>query len=153
MGLRGPAPTPIALKVIEGTYREDRHGGGVRAPDGLPVKPNWLGGLASQVWDERIEEMRAIPGLLSTIDGPALATYCTAWQELHEANAEIEANGSLTCMSEKGGTYQHPAVGIRHKAIELIAKIGAKFGMTPSDRAGLKPSVQTVDDELSELIA
>jgi P27 family predicted phage terminase small subunit len=152
MGLRGPAAKPNALKVLEGTYREDRHGGGVRAPDGLPIKPDWLGESAAIVWDKTIDELRDIPGLISPIDGPALACYCLAWQELYEADAVIVEEG-LTCQSEKGATYQHPAVGIRHKAIELIAKIGAKFGMTPSDRAGLKPTVRTTDDELSELIA
>jgi P27 family predicted phage terminase small subunit len=151
MGLRGPAAKPTAYKVLEGTYREDRHGGGVRAPDGLPVKPNWLGETAAMVWDKTIDELRDVPGLLSPMDGPALACYCLAWQELHEADATIAAEG-LTCQSEKGATYQHPAVGIRHKAIELIAKIGAKFGMTPSDRAGLKPAVQTTQDAVMRLV-
>jgi len=97
-------------------------------------------------------ELRDVPGLLSPVDGPALALYCLAWQELLEATAKIEANGMVS-VSEKGAEYQHPLVGIRHKAMELIAKIGAKFGMTPSDRAGLKPATKTTEDELSELIS
>ena len=152
MGLRGPAKTPNAIKLLEGTFREDRDGG-VRAPTGAPVKPDWLGEIASRVWDERVGELSLIPGLLSPVDGPALASYCHAWQRFHDAQKEIDANGAITCMSEKGGEYMHPAVAIQHKAIELIAKIGAKFGMTPSDRAGLKPTVQTPEDDLSELIA
>lgn len=153
MGLRGPAPTPTALKMLEGTYRDDRHGGSVCAPPGAPLKPAWLGEIASRVWDERVEELMAVPGLLSPLDGPALATYCHAWQRFHDAQMEIDANGSITCVSEKGGEYMHPAVATQHKAIELIAKIGAKFGMTPSDRAGLKPTGRTEQDELADLIA
>ena len=152
MGLRGPARTPNALKLIEGTYREDRHGG-IHVPPGAPAKPDWLGPIASAVWDERVEELMTIPGLLSPMDGPALATYCHAWQRFHDAQAEIELSGSITCVSEKGGEYMHPAVATQHKAIELIAKIGAKFGMTPSDRAGLRATGRTEQDELAELIA
>lgn len=153
MGLRGPAAKPTALKVLDGTYREDRHGGDVHAPVGAPLKPDWLGDIAARVWDERVEQLMSVPGLLSPLDGPALATYCHAWQRFHDAQKEIEANGSITCVSEKGGEYMHPAVATQHKAIELIAKIGAKFGMTPSDRAGLKATGQTADDELAGLIA
>ena len=153
MGLRGVTPKPNALKVLEGTFREDRHGGGVHAPPGMPPKPGWLGDVASKVWDERIEELAAVPGLLSPVDGPALATYCHAWQRFHDAQRMIERSGAITCVGEKGGEYQHPAVAIQHKAMELIAKIGAKFGMTPSDRAGLKATVQTDQDDLAALLA
>ncbi len=152
MGKRGPTAKPNALKVLEGTFREDRHSG-VTAPTGMPIKPQWLGEIASRVWDERINELSAVPGLLSPVDGPALATYCHAWQRFHDAQTEIESNGAITCMSEKGGEYMHPAVAIQHKAMELIAKIGAKFGMTPSDRAGLKATVETPDDKVAALLA
>ncbi len=152
MGLRGPTPTPESIKILEGTYREDRHGGGVRVPNGAPVKPKWLGDFASRVWDERVDELSAIPGLLSPVDGPALAVYCHQWQKFHEAEAAIEKCGKVA-VSEKGGEYQHPWVSIQNKAEEMIAKLGAKFGMTPSDRAGLKPTGMTTDDELADLIA
>jgi P27 family predicted phage terminase small subunit len=152
VGKRGPAPTPNAVKLFEGTYREDRHGGDVHAPPGTPVKPGWLCELAAQIWDERIAQLSEVPGLLSEVDGPALALYCHYWARFHEAQALIAGEG-VTCTGEKGGEYQHPAVSIQNKAAEMIAKIGAKFGMTPSDRSGLKPTVKTTDDELSELIA
>lgn len=137
---------------MEGTFREDRHGGGVRVPDGAPLKPDWLGEIASRMWDERIEQLMAVDGLLSPMDGPALALYCDAWQQFHDAS-QIIAQQGMVAVSEKGAEYQHPAVGIANKARDAIAKLGAKFGMTPSDRAGLKPTGRTVDDELSELIA
>lgn len=152
MGQRGPAATPNAIKLMEGTYREDRHGGAVHAPPGTPVKPKWLEGLASEVWDERVNELSQVPGLLSEVDAPSLALYCYYWQVFHEAKKTIEEEGAV-CTGEKGGAYPHPSVGQRNKAAEMIAKIGAKFGMTPSDRTSIKPATKTPDDELSELIA
>lgn len=144
MGQRGPAPTPTAVKIAEGTYRPSRDGAGVVAPSGIPDKPAWLanvGEVASETWDERVEELSRIPGLLSPADGPALAAYCVAWQRFRDAQEEIARDG-ITCFGEKGGQYQHPAVGIQNKAIEVIGRIGAKFAMTPSDRAGMKVAPQ-----------
>jgi P27 family predicted phage terminase small subunit len=152
MGKRGPAPTPAAIRMLEGTYREDRHGAAVRVREGVPAKPEWLGDISSTVWDERIDECLETPGLLSPMDGPALALYCDAWQQFHDAKAIIDKQG-MVAISEKGAEYQHPAVGIKNKAGETIARLGAKFGFTPSDRSGLKPTVQTPDDELSMLMA
>ncbi len=151
MGQRGPAPIPTAIKVFEGTYREDRHGGGVRVPDGAPLKPNWLGEIASLVWDERIEQMMATPGLLSPVDGPALALYCDAWQQLHDAKAIIAERG-MVAFAESGAEYQHPAVGIANKARTEIIKLGSMFGMNPPSRVGMIVSGPTADDELAELI-
>lgn len=148
----GRPKTPTALKLLEGTFREDRDGGAIIAPPGNPIKPEWLGEIASKVWDERIAAFSQVPGLLSEIDGPSLALYCHAWQVFHDAKAEIERRG-IVAISEKGSEYQHPAVGIQNKAIEIIGRIGAKFGMTPSDRASLRPTTKTTDDEISELIA
>lgn len=152
MGQRGPQGTPDAIRLHEGTYREDRHGGSVRAVPGAPVKPDWLCERAAAIWDERITQLREVPGLLSEVDGPALALYCHYWAVFHEARETLEEEGAV-CTGEKGGAYPHPAVGMRNKAAEMIAKVGAKFGMTPSDRTTIKATVQTTDDELSELIA
>lgn len=140
MGARGPSKEPLALKLVKGTDRAaDRRAAAVDAPSASPDKPAWLAGVgdvASETWDERVAELSKIPGLLCKSDGPALAAYCVAWQRFLDAQEEIARDG-ITCFGEKGGQYQHPAVGIQNKAIEVIGRIGAKFGMTPSDRSSL----------------
>jgi P27 family predicted phage terminase small subunit len=144
MGKRGPAPTPNALKMAEGTYREDRHGGGVTVPDGVPVKPAWLGDVGSAMWDETVSRLSKIPGLLSDLDGPALALYCDAWEDFHDAVELLNEHGPI-CVGEKGGEYPHPALGMKNNARAVIAKYEAKFGLTASDRSALKinPAKQT----------
>jgi P27 family predicted phage terminase small subunit len=141
MGQRGPAKEPLALKIAKATDRaEDRRSVAASMPSAAPVKPAWLehiGDIASEVWDEAVADLDKTPGLLCRADGPALSAYCVAWQRFHDAQEQIARDG-ITCFGEKGGQYQHPAVGIQHKAIEIIGRIGAKFGMTPSDRSGLR---------------
>lgn len=139
MGKRGPQKEPLALKIAKGTARKSDLDSAI-APAEVPRKPAWLanvGDVASETWDETIETLSKIDGMLAQVDGPALAAYCVAWQRLRDAQDEIERDG-ITCYGEKGGQYQHPAVGIQNKAIEIIGRIGAKFAMTPSDRASLR---------------
>jgi P27 family predicted phage terminase small subunit len=137
-------------RYLELTGSRIDDGRGMPTPPGIPLKPDWLGPKASEVWDETVAELQEIPGLLSTLDGGVLALYCDAWQQFHDAQAIIAENG-MVCHSEKGGTYQHPAVGISNKAREQITKLGALFGLNPMARDGMiieKPE----EDELEALI-
>lgn len=137
MGKRGPTPTPNAVKIAEGTYRRDRHGDAALVAPGVPIKPKWLGEVGSAVWDETIEKLLAVDGLLAQMDGAALSIYCDAWEDFHDAVESINQEGAV-CIGEKGGAYPHPAVGMKNQARAVIAKYEAKFGLTPSDRVGLK---------------
>lgn len=133
-------------------YGGSGEGRGFATPAGVPLKPDWITAkpIASAKWDEVIEELWAIPGLLTRLDGDALSLYCDAWQQYHDASALIAAHG-MVAHSDKGGCYQHPAVGIANKAREQIIKIGGLYGLTPPSRETMTlPDV--VDDEITRLI-
>jgi P27 family predicted phage terminase small subunit len=148
MGRRGPARKSAGYLEIHGSRIDD--GRGMAPPPGVPFKPTWLGEKASEVWDETIAELQEIPGLLSTLDGGVLALYCHSWQQFHDAQAIVAAKG-MVCESEKGGNYQHPAVGISNKAREQITKLGSLFGMNPLAREGMIIE-NPKDDELEALL-
>ena len=138
MGQRGPSPEPIAIKIAKGTATPEQEAT-VMAEAGTPEMPSIVaraGEKAVEVWHETVERLSQRDGLLSPIDARALAIYCIAWQRCEDAEDEIARDG-ITCMGEKGGQYPHPAVGIQNKALDTITRIGAKFGMTASDRVGL----------------
>lgn len=118
------------LKIARGTARKDRSGKVIPARIGFPNKPEWLGLIASAKWDETVLILEA-EGLLSPTYGDCIAMYCHAFQDLHNAERVLEAEGEY-CHSEKGGIYQHPAVGVRNKAIERILKFGRQLGLTPA---------------------
>jgi P27 family predicted phage terminase small subunit len=140
-----------AYLSLHGSKVDD--GRSVATPPGVPIKPAWIAAkeIASEKWDETIAELQEIPGLLSTLDGDALSLYCDAWQQFHDAQALVAAQG-MVCQSEKGGTYQHPAVGIANKARAEITKLGSMFGLNPTAREGMIVSGRTEDDELADLI-
>jgi P27 family predicted phage terminase small subunit len=127
---------PTAVLQLEGGYREDRHGGRMELPDSVPHKPDWLTGIAAEVWYQTVAMLSHCDGLLVDIDAGLLATYCEAWQTYLDAQAIVTREG-LIATSGNGVQYQHPAVGIRNKARYEIMRIGSKFGMSPADRAKL----------------
>lgn len=136
MGKRGPQAKPVAMKLADGTYRPDRDGAlPVRAA--TPEPPEWLADDAREIWSEVIPQLAEIEGLLARVDRYALARYCMDWIEYREACEMIERDGMVS-VGENGGEYQHPAVGIKNQAAIRLARCEAKFGMTASDRVGMR---------------
>lgn len=130
MGKRGPRPEPLSVRIAKGTERKrPRPEEPVEVVGEMP-KPEWLGPIASAKW----EEMIAVLAGRNTVS-PAyvdfLALYCQAHEDYHHACETIDREGEFV-HSEKGGVYQHPAVGMKHKAIERIAKFGREFGFSPT---------------------
>jgi P27 family predicted phage terminase small subunit len=143
---------PVAYKFQHGSYYEERDGEPLPTPAGIPDKPAWLSPVAATVWDAVVAELAETPGLLTPLDGPALACYCLAWQRLHEAR-EIIAREGLLVDGKDGTQRRHPATMIEAKALEQISSIGGKFGLTPTSRAslGIDPK-HPDDDELERLL-
>ncbi len=44
----------------------------------------------------------------------------------------------MVSVSEKGGQYQHPAVGIMNQASQRIRKFGSMFGLALSERKSVE---------------
>jgi P27 family predicted phage terminase small subunit len=104
------------------------------APE-IPDPPEWLGEIGKAKWREKVPLLHPL-GLLTKNDYDLLSLYCEAWDEVFDAMQEIAKEGA-TCSSDKGGLYQHPAVGRKNKAIQRIRQFGSDFGMNPAARVGL----------------
>ena len=104
--------------------------------EGDMTKPDWLGPIASAKWDEMVPVLVARK-TVSPAYADFLAVYCQAHQDLHDAMETIERDG-MYIVSEKGGMYQHPAVGVKHKAIDRIGKFGREFGLSPTSIRDIK---------------
>ena len=118
---------------------------GLVAPSGIPECPSWLGDIGRLYWQETIEELSAVSGLLSRIDRDVLAAYCVAWEDFHDARIEVESEGG-TAISSKGLPYQHPAVGRKNEALKRALVLAKEFGMTPLARTKL-PRLDNVPEE------
>ena len=134
MGRRGFPKTPTETLKLRGSFRAAQRNDPT-PPPGLPTCPDWLDEHGRAKWDELLPLVSAM-GVATTADGDMLAMYCEAFSDFMKASAEIASDG-LTCISEKGAQYQHPAVGIKNKAIERMRHLAALFGLSPSSRADL----------------
>jgi phage terminase small subunit len=127
---------PVAEHLKNGTYRADRHG--PLASDDVPreafappVKPAEMNSDAAAVWD------RVIPLLAGSVrdrDSPLLAELCYWWAELERVTAVRDG----MVPGEKGYNSILIASGI---CADKVVKLSEKFGLTPADRAKLKPEV------------
>ncbi|MBZ9909006.1 hypothetical protein LB557_23640, partial [Mesorhizobium sp. BR115XR7A] len=77
---RGKRPLPQGLRLVEGTYRSDRHGPAesahVAAQERL-IKPDWMRGGVGAAWDRFI----APAGWLDVFREPSAIAFCELWEE------------------------------------------------------------------------
>ena len=137
MGARGTKRKPTAIKRLEGNPGKRPLPRSEAAPRRADLKPpNGIGTEAKRRWHEVVDALP--PGLVTAADLPMLRVYADAWQTYHDAGKTIKRTGLIARSERTGTVYQHPAVGIRNQAAALIGRTAAKFGLTPSDRAGLE---------------
>lgn len=73
-------------------------------------------------------------GLLTQIDGAALASYCASYGRWRQAEEDL-ADSGLLLKNTSGNLIQNPLVGIANQAQRDMVKILVEFGMTPSSRS------------------
>lgn len=67
-----------------------------------------------------------------------LELYCEAYNDYRQSIDDIGIAGA-TCVSEKGGVYQHPAVSRKQAAIKRMAEFGKMLGWTEIDPEASEP--------------
>lgn len=144
MGKRGPAPRPTSLRVLHGD-RPDRINTAEPKPAAVDVSPpEWLPVDAAAVWGAYAPDLRRT-GVLTAWDVEAFAAWCDAVarraraaRELQECGEVVEApvfnkNGDVTGHRE----VKSPWLAVLNEADAQVQRYGARFGLTPSDRAQL----------------
>lgn len=139
---------PTALKVLEGTYQPCRAPKNEPKPKTEAVAPKWLSAEARQEWKRLSPELERL-GLLTGADRATFSAYCEAWAQFREACKEIQRDGQVI-ESRNGHKMPHPAVSIRHSAIDKILKLSAGFGLTPADRTRIEAAM--VEEESDDLL-
>lgn len=150
-GNKGRPAKPTALKLVDGT-RKDRVNRSEPQPD-LPVEPPpWLvDDVALAVWDRLAPELEA-KGVLTGWDVQAFAEWCAAVATIAEAERHLAEEGHVVeaPVFDRNGvptgtrTVRNEWSRVWKDALEVAARRAAKFGLTPSDRAGI--SVGGVND-------
>ncbi|SBT89388.1 phage terminase, small subunit, putative, P27 family [Streptomyces sp. DI166] len=145
MGKRGPAPKPTQLRVLHGD-RKDRINTDEPAPSaGEVVPPEWLGAEALDVWEEYAPDLEA-KRVLTSWDVEAFAAWCDAVARRRDAARHVEEEGAVVehPVFNKNGDQTGVRMGKNAWLLALdtadaqVRAYGARFGLTPSDRASLK---------------
>lgn len=130
---QGRKKRPTALLGIDGGLLRPNEPKPARATVRMP---SGMSERAKQEWRRLAPDMIA-KGVLTFWDVNLFRAYCDQFWILDEARREIEERGS-TVPGRNGEPVRNPAFSIYRDTIDMINRIGAKFGLSPSDRAGLK---------------
>ncbi|MGI5443812.1 phage terminase small subunit P27 family [Streptomyces shenzhenensis] len=145
MATTGRPSKPTTLKVLHGD-RKDRINSDEPQPSaGEIVPPGWLGAEALEVWEEYAPDLEA-KRVLTAWDVEAFANWCDAAARRRDAARHVEEEGAVveSPVFNKNGDIsgyrrgKNPWLMALDAADAQARAYGARFGLTPSDRAGLK---------------
>lgn len=131
-----PKPLPTNVRVLRGETRPSQIGHGDPQPPALEVvPPDWISVEVRAEWD-RLMLFLVPMGLVTVADIDDLVVLCSAIVQHRVATQQVDADG-ITITAGNGGTVRNPATLIQHQAAQRILQYGGRFGMSPSDRAGM----------------
>lgn len=149
--MRGRPPKPTNLKILEGNPGKRRLNTNEPKPLSIaPTRPEWLAPEAKRMWSYLAPKLTAL-GLLTEVDRLDFAMLCQHWADYVDAVKDLRENG-WSFSTDKGYEGPRSSVGKMHKASEKIAMLGAKFGLSPSDRARLSLPEQKAADPFEEFL-
>lgn len=151
-------PVPTELKKLGGNAgHRPLNAAEPKPTQGEPPMPEGLSGAAQAEWQRIVPELQTL-GLLTIIDGSALAAYCQNYGTWFEAMLKIDEYGVITevpimkkikVKTDEGKTVyldeptgylslkKNPAVTVANEAMKLMKSFLVEFGMTPASRAKL----------------
>ncbi len=149
--MSGPLREPTALKLIKGNPGKQalpKHE--VKPRPVAPECPEWLEPEAKAEWERMVPKLTRL-GLLTEVDGTALAGYCQAYARWSQAEQAIAVNG-MTAEAQSGWKQQAAEVAIALKYMDKVKAWCAEFGLTPSARARMAMPGEKAEDDFGDLL-
>ena len=130
----GPARKPTPLRVLEGNPSKRPINKAEPKPrPGRPTRPDWLLPEAKHEWSRVVPELERL-GLLTVVDRAALATYCQAWAQYVDAEAQLAKYGAVLKAKHSDYVQVSPYATISRHNAQIVRAFCAEFGLTPSSR-------------------
>jgi P27 family predicted phage terminase small subunit len=179
---RGRRPTPDALKELAGNPGHRPLNDQAPQPEReAPEMPKGMGLAARREWHFIVPILLRL-GVLSNIDGKALAAYCDSYAMWERARKQIDKyglvveepqtdkDGNLIYIGHKIATKEdgeqvfekrevlyklkaNPAVGVYNTFGKLMKSYLIEFGLTPASRSKLKIDKKPSKDPLEAELA
>ena len=152
----GRRPLPTAVKKLRGNPGKRKlNPAEPKPPTSEPDMPRGLSKVAAAEWKSIVPELKLL-GVLTRVDGKALAAYCHCFARWFEAEKELEKLGIIVEEPILGGPIndreivgyrykRNPAVSISNDALRLMRAYLVEFGMTPSSRTRIR--IEKPDDD------
>lgn len=148
MGKRGPKKTPTRILKARGSWRADERKNEPEPDFSIPDMPNWLTDPVAKAEWRRIVQSLGRERILTRLDRTTLALYCQAYADYVESldylnvmvkgeDGKLKKAGPLVKTS-KGNIIQNPALSVKNKAFQILLKIAAEFGLSPSSRSNIQ---------------
>lgn len=132
--MRGRKPTPTGIREIrDNPGKRPLNGREPRPAIRAPSCPRELSPAAKKEW-RRLARQLLMLRLVTDLDRAMLAAYCQAFALWAEAVAALRKYGTMV-KSPSGFPMQSPYVAVANKQAELMIRIAADFGFTPSSRS------------------
>ena len=132
---KGRKPIPTKIKALRGNQGKRALGVEPEPRADIPECPAHLSDEAKREWNSVIPELSAC-GLMTMVDKAALAGYCQAYGRWAVAETALREAGPVV-QTKDGNVIQNPYLAVANKAMALMLKFLAEFGMTPSSRVRL----------------
>jgi P27 family predicted phage terminase small subunit len=153
----GRRPKPIELHQLGGNpsklSNEELSGADNPNPKkGEPEMPKGMSKAARREWRHIVPELMEV-GVLSIVDGKALAGYCESYALWEQARTEYQKHGitfremfEVKGVMIAGDIKQNPAVTIANQALKTMKAFLIEFGLTPASRRNLKIEKKSGDE-------
>lgn len=149
MTRHGPPPKPTKLKLLEGNPGKRPLPQNEPKPKPIAPKcPSWLDKEAKKEWKRLAPELEKL-GLLTTVDGTAMAAYCQAYSRWREAEEFITKHGTVM-KTPSGYMQQLPHVSISSTALKHMRAFCTEFGLTPASRTRIDVKPLEGQEDLME---
>ena len=146
----GGNPSKLSNEELSGAQSPQPRKGEPEMPKGMPK-------VARREWRRIVPQLMEI-GVLSCVDGQALAAYCRACAMVEIAQKEIDKYGIqfVTHYTDREGNVivgdlkANPAVSILNQAEKTKKTFLIEFGLTPASRRNLKIEKKPAGDNPME---
>ena len=142
MGRRGPPPTPTRLRILNGNPGKRPMNQREPKPRKDPPRcPAWLSADAKKTWKRMVPTLHRM-GVLTVVDGEALASFCQTYVRWRKAEEFLDQHGQVYPLRDEKGNVrcmqQFPQVAIARSLLLILKSFYQEFGMTPASRTRIE---------------
>lgn len=154
---RGPAKTPTALMVLRGNPGKRALPKHEPQPEaGAPKPPADLPEAAAAEWRAVVDDLAAVPGLLTRADRPTLELYARAMATFRELEGFSAAHGRVIVLRDERGAVRSaqpaPAASLAVKLLSQLRGLAAELGLSPASRTRIQVPALPPEDALTAFL-